>query len=70
MNKEATIPRQEPDRPEYDAAQTASYIADMSGSLAVMARRLGLDLLGYILDMAQEEARNSARLHERGGGAP
>ncbi len=34
----------------------ASYIAALSEELAQMARRNGLDALGYILDMARMEA--------------
>ena len=34
----------------------AHYIAAMAGELAKMARRNGLDALGYILEMARIEA--------------
>lgn len=36
--------------------QVAAYIAAMSADLAVLARRHGLDTLGYLLDMARLEA--------------
>lgn len=39
--------------------EVAAYVAELSGSLAAIARRYGLDTLGYILDMAQEEAQNN-----------
>lgn len=39
----------------------ASYIAALSGELASLARRFGLDALGYILDIARLEAENAQR---------
>jgi hypothetical protein len=36
----------------------ADYIADISGDLAAMARAHGLETLGYLLEMAQLEARS------------
>jgi hypothetical protein len=44
-----------------DRAAAAAYLADLAGNLAVMARRHGLDTLGYILDMAKLEAENALR---------
>jgi hypothetical protein len=41
-----------------DRTAAAAYIADLTGSLALMARRHGLDTLGYLLDMAKLEAEN------------
>jgi hypothetical protein len=38
------------------AGETANYIASLSDELAQLARRSGLDALGYILDMARLEA--------------
>jgi hypothetical protein len=35
---------------------TACYIAAMSGDLADLARRHGLDAIGYLLDMVRLEA--------------
>jgi hypothetical protein len=49
------------DRPESDRLAAAAYIADLSGSLAAIARSHGLGTLGYILDMAREEAENTLR---------
>lgn len=43
------------------AAQSAQYIAQMSGELADMARKVNLDLLAYFLDMARVEATSSIR---------
>ena len=48
-----------------DRAAAANYLAALSADLAVLARRHGLDTLGYILDMARLEAENVAR--PRGG---
>jgi hypothetical protein len=39
----------------------AAYIATMAEGLAKMARRNGLDALGYILEMARIEADRIAR---------
>jgi hypothetical protein len=51
--------------PEHNAvadsrAETAAYIADLSGNLARMAREHRLDALAYILEMAQLEAKSTA----------
>lgn len=40
---------------------TAEYVAELSAALANLARRQGLDALGYILDMARLEAENATR---------
>lgn len=40
---------------------TAVYVAHMTDELAKLARRAGLDLLGYLLDMARLEAATCAR---------
>jgi hypothetical protein len=45
-----------------DQAGAAAYVAELTGDLAAIARRHGLDTLGYILEMAKLEAEN-ARLH-------
>jgi hypothetical protein len=42
-----------------DQSEAAAYIAEMAASLAMMARRHGLDTLGYLLDMARMEAENA-----------
>jgi hypothetical protein len=39
----------------------ASYVATLSADLAAMARRTGLDTLGYLLEMVRLEAEGSAR---------
>ena len=45
------------DRPDPSDAQAAAvYIAELSASLAGIARNCGLDTLAYILEMAREEA--------------
>lgn len=41
-----------------DKIEVAAYIADLSGNLALMARKHGLNTLGYLLDMAKLEAEN------------
>jgi len=40
---------------------TAVYIAELTANLAGMARKRGLDALGFILEMAQLEAENATR---------
>jgi hypothetical protein len=46
--------------PNPAEARTAAavYIADLTGSLALIARSHGLNTLGYLLDMAKLEADN------------
>jgi hypothetical protein len=41
-----------------DPASVARYIETMTADLAEMARRHGLDVLGYLLEMARLEAEN------------
>ena len=49
-----------------DPVAAASYIADLSSDLALIARRHGLESLGFILDMARLEAEAVGRT-PRGG---
>jgi hypothetical protein len=42
--------------PAADPKAAAVYIADLAGGLALLARRNGLNTLGYLLDMAKLEA--------------
>ena len=44
-----------------DPAAAAAYVAELTADLASIARRHGLDALGYILDMARLEAQNATR---------
>lgn len=53
--------------PDHVRAETAAYIATLSGELALMARRHGLDALGYLLEMAKLEAENATRANDPGG---
>jgi len=46
----------------------ANYVATMSADLATMARRSGLDTLGYLLEMVRLEAENVTRHRQNGGG--
>ena len=39
-------------------AVAADYVAAMSGDLALLARRHGLETLGYLLDMARLEGES------------
>jgi hypothetical protein len=47
--------------PADDRAAAASYIADLAGSLAQIARRHRLNTLSYLLDMAKLEAESAKR---------
>lgn len=42
-------------------AAVASYVASMSADLANMARRTGLETLGYLLEMVRLEAESVSR---------
>jgi len=44
-----------------DRDQAAAYVAELTSELAAMARRHGLDALGYLLDMARLEAESAVR---------
>jgi hypothetical protein len=43
-------------------AAVASYVATLSADLAAMARRQGLETLGYLLEMARLEAESANRI--------
>lgn len=46
-----------------DGSQTevASYVATLSNDLSLLARRSGLDTLGYLLEMVRLEAESLSR---------
>jgi hypothetical protein len=44
-----------------DREAAAAYVAELSRDLAAIAKRHGLDALGYILEMAHLEAGNATR---------
>jgi hypothetical protein len=46
---------------QADPAAAANYVAELTASLAVIARKHGFDTLGYILDMARLEAESASR---------
>jgi hypothetical protein len=50
-------------------ADAAAYVAELSADLARIARRHGLDTLGYILDMARLEAQRTSE-HSEGSSHP
>jgi len=50
-----------------DRVAAAAYVAELSSDLAAIARRHGLDTLGYLLDMARLEAETV--LTDRGAGS-
>ncbi len=53
--------------PAEQRTAAATYIADLTGDLALIARRNGLNTLGYLLDMAKLEAESVKGMD---GGAP
>lgn len=46
---------------ELGRAAVASYVASLSNDLAAMARRTGLDTLGFLLEMVRLEAESLIR---------
>ena len=56
-------PTDEPNGPKAVAA----YVATMSTDLASMARRTGLDTLGYLLEMVRLEAESVSRQNGTNG---
>jgi len=44
----------------------ANYVATMSADLATMARRSGLDTIGYLLEMVRLEAESETRHSQNG----
>jgi hypothetical protein len=49
-----------------DRVAVANYVATLSADLAIMARRTGLETLGYLLEMVRLEAENASRDGTRG----
>jgi hypothetical protein len=52
-----------PERPRMvasDPVKVADYVAAVTSELSTLARRHGLDALGFILEMARLEAENAA----------
>lgn len=47
---------------------TARYIAELSAELVTLARASGLDVIGYLLDLARLEAEETARTGAPGKG--
>ncbi len=45
--------------------EVANYVATLSADLAIMARRSGLDTLGYLLEMVRLEAEGVYRHGDR-----
>ena len=53
-----------PERPSMVAnnpVEVADYVAALASELSLLARRHGLDALGFILEMARLEAENAAQ---------
>ncbi|MGN6569954.1 MAG: hypothetical protein ACTHLO_00890 [Pseudolabrys sp.] len=47
--------------PANGRSAVASYVASISADLAALARRTGLDTLGYLLEMVRLEAESTSR---------
>ncbi len=56
-------------KPGPQSSQTAAYIAEMCGSLSVMAKHADLALLAHLLAMAQAEAHYAAEQPDEPGSA-
>ena len=52
----------------WNRTVVANYVATLSGELATLAKRNGLDTLGYLLEMVRLEAENETRHSQNGGG--
>lgn len=50
--------------------EVANYVAALSADLAAMARRSGLDTLGYLLEMVRLEAEDIYQHAERKNDGP
>ncbi|GAB1716031.1 MAG: hypothetical protein NTAFB05_10730 [Nitrobacter sp.] len=63
-NEEVRARKSRMDEPagKGDADEAARYLATAVADLGLIARRHGLDTLGYLLDMAQMEAEEIVRL--------
>jgi hypothetical protein len=61
------MPEQHVGGPESQA-EAAAYVAELTADLARIARRHGMDTLGYILDMARLEAQSATHPSEGGVG--
>jgi hypothetical protein len=46
----------------------ANYVATLSAELATMAKRSGLDTIGFLLEMVRLEAESETRHSENGSG--
>lgn len=46
---------------ESSREQAATYVAGLASELALLARRNGLDTLGYLLDLVRMEAEIASR---------
>jgi chorismate synthase len=46
---------------ESSSRETARYIADVTVGVSALARKAGLDVLAYLLDMARLEAEETAQ---------
>lgn len=59
----------QPDLPVADGstAEAASFIAETVADLSLLARRHGLHMLAYLLDMSRLEANDFVRKQSRSG---
>ena len=56
-----------PEQTNDGRAAVASYVASISADLATIARRNGLDALGYLLEMARLEAESARTARNSNG---
>jgi hypothetical protein len=55
------VASRKPEVADLNTVAAATYLGEMCASLADIARHHGMETLGYLLDMAREEAENNAR---------
>ncbi len=54
------------EQPLIESDETASYVAALSGELSRLCRLQGLEMLAYLLEMAQLEAQQVVQRHRDG----
>jgi len=60
-------PKDEPKHEPNGQAAVANYVASLSADLATLARKTGLDTLGYLLEMVRLEAESVNRPNGQNG---
>lgn len=64
-DRRRTFEETSPGRARMTSSETARYISEFSAELSYLAREAKLDLLAYLLDMAQLEAKRTLQDPEK-----